>query len=279
MKKNVMLMIKGFFFGIANIIPGVSGGTLALTMGIYEDLLEAISNIFTKMKKSLMFLLPLGIGAVIAILLGSKVIDYSLENYNVATILFFIGLIIGGLPILGKKVIGKKVKVTNVLLFLLTFSIVIAMTFMNDGVGAVSFTNMGIIEYIKLFFVGIVAAGTMVIPGVSGSFVLMLIGYYDSIVNVISNVLDLSKISTTIAVLVPFGLGALFGIIGFAKLLGYLFKKYELPVYYAVLGFIVSSVIGLIMSIIGVSASIVEIIIGTILFIGGSLIGYKLGDE
>ena len=94
MNNFISLIIKGFFLGIANIIPGVSGGTLAITMGIYEDLINAISHFTKKIKKKIMFILPIGIGAVLSVLLMSKLISYSLESFPLPTTLFFIGLIV-----------------------------------------------------------------------------------------------------------------------------------------------------------------------------------------
>ena len=103
MKKNISLFIKGFIMGIANIIPGVSGGTLAITLGIYEDLIGVLSNFLKNIKKNIKFLLPIGIGMIASILSLSKVINYCLEHFEIQTILFFIGLILGGLPLILKK--------------------------------------------------------------------------------------------------------------------------------------------------------------------------------
>ncbi len=278
MKRNIMLMIKGFFFGLANIIPGVSGGTIALTMGIYEDLIAAISHFFKNFKKNVLFLLPLVIGAGLAILLMSKVISYSLDHYPFPTTLFFIGLIFGGIPLLTKKVKGQKIKKIYPLCFLIPFGIIIGMAFMKEGSAVASLTNITPSLVGILFLVGMVAAATMVIPGVSGSFVLMLLGYYKPIVKTIGNLTNFSEISHNLLILIPFGFGVLVGIILVAKLIEYLFKKYEVPTYYAILGFIIASILTLMMGLIGVSVTNIEVFIGIILFIVATLIGYKLGD-
>ena len=104
MKDNILLILKGFVLGIANIIPGVSGGTLAITLGIYERMIEAISHFFSNFKDNLKFIMFLGIGILISLALFSNVIGFCLDNYKFATILFFIGIILGGMPILFKKV-------------------------------------------------------------------------------------------------------------------------------------------------------------------------------
>lgn len=98
MKNKLIIALKGFVFGIANIIPGVSGGTIALTMGIYEDLISSISNIFKKFKNSMAILIPFFIGAVLSIVLLSKIINFTLTKYPTPTIIFFVGLILGGIP-------------------------------------------------------------------------------------------------------------------------------------------------------------------------------------
>lgn len=279
MKDFIILAIKGFFFGIANIIPGVSGGTLAITMGIYEDMIGAISHFFKDIKKNLKFIIPLGIGAVASILLMSKVIKYSLDKFPLPTTLFFIGLIVGGIPLLTKKVKHKKIKPHNLAVFLLTFSIVMIMTFLNAGNVAVNLSTMSLYQGILLFLVGVVAAATMVIPGISGSFVLMLLGYYEPIIGIVSDLTNFSHLTHNLSILIPFGLGILVGIILIAKLIEYLFKKYETTTYYGILGFIGASVLGLFIGLIGLQTSTLQVFIGLILFILAFGVGYKLGDE
>lgn len=279
MKKNIILMIKGFVFGIANIIPGVSGGTLAMTMGIYEDMINSISHIFKDLKKNILFLLPIGVGAVISILLMSKLINSCLENYPFPTTLFFIGLILGGIPLIARKVKDKEKKPVNFLFFLITFSLVAVMAFMGEGDFSVSLNNPSILMYFLLFLVGMVAAATMVIPGVSGSFVLMLIGFYKPIVKVVSDLTNIDHMIPNLLILIPFGIGVVVGIILVAKSIEFLFKRFETTTYYAILGFVFASFIGLVKSIVGVDITIIQLLIGIILFLVASVIGYKLGDE
>lgn len=279
MKDYIILVIKGFFLGVANIIPGVSGGTLAITLGIYQDLIEAISHFFKQLKKNLKLLIPLGIGMVVAILLGSKIISYCLDKFPFPTTLFFIGLIVGGIPLLTKKIKLKKVKPLNIAVFLLTFGIVMIMIFLNEGNNLVNLTNMNFIKTISLFIVGMVAAATMVIPGISGSFVLMLLGYYKPIVETISNLTDFSLLGHNILVLAPFGMGVLIGVILIAKIIEYLLKKHEEATYYGIIGFVISSIIGLALGLTSTNPNTIEIIIGLVLFIISFVVGYKLGDE
>ena len=280
--KNVILAIKGFFIGLANIIPGVSGGTLALTLGIYEKLIGCISHFFKNLKENIKFILPIGIGAVIAILSLSHLISFCLDNYVLPTILFFIGAILGGLPMLIKKVNGHKITISNIIIFLITSGIIILLLFLNSET-EVSFQNMNIIDYLLLFVVGVVASATMVIPGVSGSAVLMTIGYYKPILDIVKNLTDFSSLGSNLAILIPFGLGVLVGILLIAKVLEFLFKNFEVKTYYGVLGFIVASIIAIIYQNLVVNSSFVftvpSLIIGIILFTLGFVIAYKLGDK
>lgn len=279
MKEKLSLIIKGFFLGVANIIPGVSGGTLAITMGIYEELINVISHFFKNIKKNLGFIIPIGIGAVLSVLILSKVINTSLENFPFATTLFFIGLIVGGIPLIAGKVKGQKFNPINIIIFLITFGIIMFMTFGPTGNNNVNLNNVNPIMMGVLLLVGLVAAATMVIPGVSGSFVLMLLGFYKPIINTISNLTNFNILKNNLLILCPFGIGVLIGFVLVAKLIEFLLAKFKVTTYYGILGFIISSIVGLIASVIGVKMTVIEVVIGIILFAVGTLIGYKLGDE
>lgn len=279
MKEKISLIIKGFFLGVANIIPGVSGGTLAITMGIYEELINVISHFFKNIKKNLGFIIPIGIGAVLSVLILSKVISTSLEKFPFATTLFFIGLIVGGIPLIAGKVKGQKFNPINIIVFLITFGIIMFMTFGPTGNNNVNLNNINPIIMGVLLLVGLIAAATMVIPGVSGSFVLMLLGFYKPIINTISNLTNFKELGNNLLILCPFGIGVLIGFVLVAKLIEFLLEKFKVTTYYGILGFIISSIVGLIVSVIGVKMTVIEVVIGIILFAVGTLIGYKLGDD
>lgn len=278
MKEKLMIFLKGCVFGIANIIPGVSGGTMALTMGIYEDLIKSISNIRKKFKKSMGLLIPFGLGAVVAILLLSKVIKFTLSKYPTPTILFFLGLIIGGIPLITKNVKGKKIKPSYIITFLIAFGLVLLLYFMGGSGHSVSLEVLNPISIVLLFIVGIITAATMVIPGISGSMVLMLIGYYEPLINTAASLTDFSKLGHNIVIVIALGLGLVAGVILIAKLLEYLFKKHKTGTYYGIIGFLLASIIVLIIPI-DFSISIIQILIGIVLFLVGIFLGFKLGDK
>jgi putative membrane protein len=275
MKQKIVLGIKGFLIGIASILPGISGGTLSLALGIYEDLIKAVNHFFEDMKKHFMYLLPIIIGAGLSVALLSNVIDFVYTRYELATTLLFVGLMLGGLPYIYKEVenSNKSYYIYGVIALI----IVISMGFLKETDYAVSFNNIDLIGYLKLFGVGIIAAATMVIPGISGSLILMLLGYYQPIVSIIKDLTRFNNIFTNILILIPFGIGVLIGIILIAKLIEFLFNKFKEQTYYGILGFVIGSTLLLLFEL-NFTENITELIIGIILFVIGTFTAYKLGE-
>ena len=287
-KENVILGVKGFIMGIANIIPGVSGGTLALTLGIYERFIGAISHFFSNLKENIKFLLPIAIGLCLSILSMSRVIDYSYEHFPIPTTLFFVGLVIGGIPMLYHKVKGKKEgkQISSWIILLMTFSLVIVMAFADQLFGTtakVNLSGLNLWGYLILFCVGVIAAATMVIPGVSGSLVLMLLGYYYPILKVVKSLTKFENLGENIMIAGIFGVGVLVGIVLISKIIEFLLKKFETKTYYGVLGFIFASILAIPIStyneVENLVFSVPQILIGIIFMAIGGLIAYKLGDE
>ena len=280
MKEYLILIVKGMIIGLANVIPGVSGGTLMITLGIYEQIIETISHFFTNFKKNLKFIIPLGIGVVLALLLFSKIIGISLEKYPFATTLFFLGLILGGIPFLYNKLNNKKEskKISNYIIAFISFAFIIIFAMLKSG-NDINLENLSFINLLLLFIVGIIAAATMVIPGVSGSFVLMLLGYYKPIINTIRNLTNFNLLIHNGLVLGIFGIGVVLGIILVSKLIEYLLKHYETKTYYAVFGFVLASLIAIIKPLFSISFNVIEVIIGIILLIIGFSLAYKLSDK
>lgn len=285
--KNIILVLKGFFMGIANVIPGVSGGTIAIILGIYEEFIGAISNLFKDLKKNILFLLPIGIGMGLAIVTTSKVVGYSYDNFPLPTLLFFVGLVFGGIPMLLGKVKNDKEskKISNYIIAALTFALVIFMAsykFIFNMNGEVNLASIDIGGYILLFIVGIIAAATMVIPGISGSLVLMILGYYYPIISTINGVLK-GDVLHSLTVLGVFGVGVVIGILSISKLLEFLFKKYKTKTYFGVLGFVFASILAIPLSacieLTDITINIEQAIIGIVLLIAGTIISYKLGEK
>ena len=279
MKDKIILVLKGMIIGVANIIPGVSGGTLMITLGLYEEIISTISHFFKNWKKNLKFIIPLAIGMGLAILLLSKVIKLCLGKYPFPTTFFFFGLVLGGIPLLWHKAKASKKRISNWIVFFITFAIVLLFAFLKNGSYEVSLNSLNIFGYLNLFIVGIISAATMVIPGISGSLVLMLLGYYEPINNTISNLTNFSLLGNNLLILIPFGLGIVVGIVLIAKLIEYLLKRYPTKTYYGVLGFVLASLVAIIKPVLILAPNIIEVIIAVILLTIGSIIAYKLGDK
>lgn len=271
--------------GVANIIPGVSGGTMAVAMGIYDKMIHAATHLFSEFKKSMKILLPIVIGAVIAIVIGAKIIGFSLEKAPIQTNLFFIGLILGSLPLMAQKVKGKKIELSYILAFLIFFVIVIAFALMGEEEGRAADLSLSVIGILKLFGVGVVAAATMVIPGVSGSMMLMLMGYYNPVLNTINSFVsnladgDIAGMWSDCGVLIPFGIGVVVGIFAIAKIIEKIFEKFPMQAYWAIIGLIIASPVAIVLlnDFSGINA--VSIITGIIMLGIGILISRKLGGE
>lgn len=246
------LIIKGFIVGIAFIIPGVSGGTLAIYLGIYQKLLDSISQIFTDFKKSMTFLIPFGIGGVISVLSLAKVFALLIEWNSFIVLMFFIGLLIGGIKHIYLKAKVKSFHWPSYLSGFLSFGLltIVVVLKQSSAMDGVEYFDMSMTTYLLIIGLGIISATTMIVPGISGSAVLMVFGFYTAIVsNVIGNVFDFDQIGYNIQVLILFMFGVAIGIIAFSKLISMLLTKFPRQTYFAILGLIVASVVGVFLEI------------------------------
>lgn len=278
-------ILQGMVVGIANIIPGVSGGTMMVAMGLYDKLSDAITHLKSEFKESLKLLLPIFAGAGIAIVALSRLFEFLLETYPIPTNFAFCGLIAGSLPFIFKKVKGHKVTVGKIIPFLIFFGVVIVMALLGETGGNSADVSFGLVNVIKLFGVGVIAAATMVVPGVSGSMMLMLLGYYDTILKTINDFVDalvkfdMGGLTTGVGVLAPFGIGVVIGIFLIAKLIEFIFSKAEIHAYYGIIGLILASPIAILMKTNWSGASVLMVGCGVVTFALGWFVASKLGGE
>lgn len=281
MIKNIL---KGMVIGLANIIPGVSGGTMAVSMGIYDKLIHCITHLFKEFKKSVLFLLPIFIGAGLALVALPFVIEKMFASFPLQTNFLFIGLIIGGLPAIWGKVKGNRIGAGHIIVFLVFFAIVAGMAALGETEGNSVALDTGFLSMVKLFFVGIIAAATMVIPGVSGSMMLLLMGYYHPILETITYfirsliVFDIHGITRGLSLLVPAGIGVVLGIFGIAKLVEIVFEKYPLYAYSAIIGLIVASPVAILLTAAIPAFSVVNVLTSVVALAVGTVIAMKLGE-
>lgn len=278
-------ILKGVVMGIANIIPGVSGGTMAVSMGIYDRIIHAVTHLFSEFKQSMKVLIPIGIGIVLAIVAGARLIEYMFENIPFQTNLLFIGLILGGLPAMGKKVKGNRIKVSYILAFLLFFVLVVGCASLEGNSGTAAELSFSFINVFKLLGIGVIASATMVIPGVSGSMVLMILGYYEPVLGMVNQFVDhlkefdLQGLIGDCGVLIPFGIGVVVGIFVIAKLIEIVFEKWPLLAYWAIIGLIVASPVAILMMNEFGTLQIMTILTGVVALAAGVLVSLKLGEE
>lgn len=284
-------IIKGMLVGVANIIPGVSGGTMMVSMGIYETILNAINTLFKDFKKSFLTLLPLGIGMVLGVGVFSFIIPFCLEQYPFPTSFCFIGLILGGVPSIVKPAMeslkkeGKSISLAHIIIFLMFFALAIGMAAMNETQSTSANFDLNLFFMIKLFIIGIIASATMVVPGVSGSLVLMILGVYTGIVDTISEFIkgvlsfDIPTLLYSVGVLAPFGIGVVAGIFAVAKLIEWLFAKYPSYTYGGILGLIIASPIAITIKMGRNNINPITIALGIVLLVVGTWFTWWFGKK
>ena len=283
MKNLINQLLRGVVIGVANIIPGVSGGTMMVSMGIYDTLIHCITHLFKEFKKSIKTLLPYAVGMLVGIVALASVINWGLENHPLPTNTLFIGLILGGLGPLLKKVDTKKINAAAVIAFIALFALIIWLGVQRkDSIQNAESINMDVLQMLIMVFIGMIASATMIIPGVSGSLVLMLLGYYKPVVNALSTLKDglfsfnFSLLGQPLMMLLPFLLGIVLGIFGVAKLIEWLTAHYPTPTYCGVLGLVVASPISLLIQTDMSGVGILTVVISVVTLAAGFAGAYLL---
>lgn len=278
-KSSLHTFLLGIIMGVANIIPGVSGGTIAVGLGIFDKLVSSINNFFKKPKETLPFLIPLGFGMVFGILAFSGIISFGLENYSFATNMFFVGLVVSSIPLIYKSSREKNFKPTYYIFVAIGFLVVLLFAIMENSSVSLTSSNVG---YIKLFISGAIASSAMVIPGISGSFMMMLLGIYNILLESLSqlkdwllNMSDTSLLFESFKVLVPLGIGIIIGVLLISKIIEFLFSKFHSQTYLVILGLIFGSIFAIMTDTSTYASGVNTLVIvsGVIMFILGFLLG------
>ncbi len=283
----LMNILRGAIIGVANIIPGVSGGTMMVSMGIYDTLIHCITHLFKEFKKSILTLLPYIIGMVLGIVALASLLSMLLEKYPLPTYTAFIGLILGGLSPLVSKVRHKKLGAVSIGLFVLFFAAIVLMALTGETTNPDT-VALSVGSIALLVVMGVIASAAMIVPGVSGSFMLMLFGYYTSVIKAVSMLkdaalaLDFAALGYPVAVLLPFGVGIVLGIFAVAKLIEWLLKRFPTQTYCAVLGLVLSSPVAILLRVDFAGVSAVTVIISIVTFalcFAGSMLLARQGKE
>lgn len=229
--KFLINLIKGIAIGAGAILPGISSGVLCVIFGIYEKLLSSVLNIFQNFKENIKFLLPIFIGSVIGILIFSNSLTYLLSKFPIQTQSLFIGLILGTIPSLIKTVNSKNTFKPNYLLYTI-FCLLLGVlsVFLEKNL---SFSTQTSLSFAYLFISGFIMSLGIIIPGVSSTIILMLLGVYD--------IYLVSLSSLYFPILIPMGLGLFIGCLLFMKLTKYLLDKFYPQTFYSIIGFTLGS--------------------------------------
>lgn len=262
----IINLIKGALIGGANVIPGVSGGTMAVLMGIYDKLIYSVTGLFSDFKNNFKFLLQLGIGAILGIGAFIFIIPFLMEKAPLPTNFFFMGLVLGAGPMLYRKAKETKINLINVVWFVVALIIVVAMGILREPSSTGS--NPGMFMY---FISGFIAAATMILPGVSGSFMLLLLGMYKPILDGVK--------AFDMAIIIPVAIGVLAGFVIMTKAIETMFKKFPQTAYLIILGLVLGSIVGIYNEIPGGFTLGLSGIIAIVTFIIGLSISLFMGSK
>ncbi len=254
MKDWLKRLLAGMGIGVGSAVPGVSGGTIAVILKIYEKMMWAISNLFKKFKEAFIYLLPILIGVILALIPTIYLMHKSLNGFTFGIVCVFAGFIIGSFPSVKDEVKGEPVKKSYIIALVIALIIAVLL-----GIGSVlikaDVTSM--LEspkwwmYLVLILVGFVASIALVVPGISGGMILLLIGFYKPLIDTTIYKIkagfdgNWTGIGTQIGILACFGIGVIIGFFVISKIMNFLLQKYRLITFYSIIGFIIGSLIAL----------------------------------
>lgn len=286
--KNWLInILHGALMGLAFIVPGISGGALAVIFKFYDKLIDAISNLFKKFKESFLYLLPIGIGVVLSVAILIYPLKLAFEYVLFTIIALFAGFILGSMPGLLDNVKQSKFKPIYILIFVIPFLISVGLGVLSVVLKfdiAEPFTTFPWWLYLVMLPIGFILSLTVVIPGVSGSAFLITIGFYNPIINMITDIFkgDFTNIGPAIGIFFMALVGFVIGFFSVAKFMSFLLKKYAVPTMYGIIGFVAGSIIALFVNndIFAYYPLLLErqweIYVGVITFIAGLIASYLL---
>lgn len=284
MKQQLLDIAKGSVMGVANVIPGLSGGTIAVILGVYDRFVNALKDLLTHPIKSIRSIWGLLVGMLIGVVVAIFLVVRLIEIAPIPTTLLFVGLIVGAIPKMAKSFDIKQAKWGDLMAFLVMIAIIVVLPFLPHKEAA---DNQSIVLVIILCAVGILVAMAMVVPGISGSMLLMVVGYYFYIADLLETFIkNIAKFAigdafSNFLVLIPFIIGLILGVVLIAKAISYLLVKYPKTVYAAIIGLLIASPFAIIYAMIEDYPEaleknfVINIIIGIVGMIGGALLTHQ----
>lgn len=264
---NMLIFLKGFVVGIGKIIPGVSGAILAINFNVYEKAINSITNFFNDWKSNLLFIIKFGGGIFLSIILCSGLLLFLLTNYKFLTMMFFIGLIIGGTYNFSKSVIINKKNIILISIIVIALTIISLHSIHNNYV-----LKNNYIDYFIFFIAGIVEIFTSIVPGISGTSIMIMIGIYNEVLKLSASILNLNYIINHFDIYLSYGIGMFISFIINTYLIKYLFNNHRAITNTCILGLSLSSILFLIITTFNNKFTIIEFILGIMLFVIGLLL-------
>lgn len=276
-------MAKGAAIGLAMIIPGVSGGTLAVMLGVYDKIIDSIGGLFKHFKSSVLFLLPIVVGAVLAFAALYYPLKFALEYAPFPTIMLFAGFMLGSCPDLIGTARGNGFKKADIASILIPLAVVVGICFIPNLGDVDLSSDMEVYGYFLLILMGALASCALVVPGISGSMLMLIFGYYNPLLGTISALR--TSFGHSLLVLGSFAVGLIIGFFTIAKLMHFLLKKFRRATFWAIVGFVLGSIPAVVITFFHTTeyasdlayfCSPLQISIGVILFVLGGIATFML---
>ena len=231
---HIKTVLKGFIVGATMLVPGVSGGTTAIILGIYTRLIKAVADLRKDWRKQLAFLLLFALGGGLGILIAAKPLDHLVNTYTMPTMFFFMGVVLAGIPIMLREAKITKFRWINLVYIAIGIALIALMALFKAGGNSTTMTA-SIGSVLMLFIAGFIAAIALVLPGISFSYFMLLLGLYDEMLFAIK--------SLYLPFLIPLGVGLIAGILATTKILETLMNRYPAPTYLIIMGFMLGSLV------------------------------------
>lgn len=233
MKKSMFVFLKGMAVGSTMLIPGVSGGTMAMILGIYDRLVQAVASFFENWKEHLWLLLLFALGGGTGMLLLARPLLYALGRFPMPMGYFFLGAVMGGIPLIMKKANVKRFHPQIFLYLFLGIALVWSLSFFPEPDAGRMHLGAGMGSFFYLLLAGVIAAVALILPGISISYLLLLLGLYDKLIE--------AALELQMGILIPMGVGLILGVLLCTKLLERAMKRYPMGTYFLILGFMAGS--------------------------------------
>ena len=247
-KERGLDLAKGLAIGVSFIIPGVSGGTMAVILGIYDKIINSVNLLTKKFVTSIKILLPIVLGAVLAILICWYPFKLAFEHIMLVMVSLFAGFIAGGMPGIFDEVRNIKIKPVHIIVLIIAVILSVSLGVLSV---VLELNIQSLYDsrpwwlYILILLAGIISAFALVVPGISGSMIMMVLGFYTPTLNLIDNFLAWNNVWASISILGTLAVGVIVGILISSKIMAALLSKYRIGTFYAIIGIIFGSLVAI----------------------------------